>query len=126
MIVPNEIVAGRIALSLLACSPLTGCSSPLPPGPNGHVSLRFERLNSDGFNVKDIYFILENRSQRSIHFRGTKTLWPALTRSIQPLTVIHRLAVMAEHSCQIFPSWILAAIRRPLSHCRLGIGCGSI
>jgi hypothetical protein len=52
---------------------LLSCSAPLPPGPDGQISLRFEGLTNDGLNIKDIYFVLDNRSSRAIFFQGTHT-----------------------------------------------------
>ena len=64
------------AASVVFCGALVGCDgppSPLPPGPNGRVSLRYERIVKDGSSTKDLFFVLENRSSLPIYFRGMET-----------------------------------------------------
>ena len=66
----NWIITVAICGALIACD---GPPSPLPPGPNGKVSLRYERIVNDGSNIKHLFFVFENRSLRTIYFRGIET-----------------------------------------------------
>jgi hypothetical protein len=67
---PNEC---RVVFSSLAAVVLgVACTPAEPPGRAGQVTLAYEGLRNDGMTVSKLFFSLENRSTRTLSFRGEK------------------------------------------------------
>ncbi len=48
--------------------------TPSLPSPSGQITIDYDGLRNDGMTVSDVFFILENRSTRTIYFRNNRTV----------------------------------------------------
>jgi hypothetical protein len=64
-------ICGLVAICFL----VVACKPRGPPNPPGRITINYDGLRNDGMSVSDVFFIMENRSTRTIYFRGTKTFW---------------------------------------------------
>ncbi len=65
----------RLCGLVAICFLVVACKPRGLPSPSGQITISYDGLRNDGMSVSDVFFILENRSTRTIYFRGTKTFW---------------------------------------------------